>query len=194
MSTRPDLPCNRRRRQMWQASILGLLMIGALSACGGPPTWVTKGSAAFHDEDAKGFYGVGSVVGIRNDPLAWEAAENRSRAELAKQFQTYTAYLMRDYAASTSAADFSATTEEQHVERAVKTFVSVTLNGVHPVDRYKDEDNDSYYVLTKLSLDDMQATLEQAQELDSQVREYVRKNAERLFEELEEEEKKRASP
>lgn len=193
MSTRIGLPCKRNDLQMWHSAILGFLIIATLTACGGPPTWVTKGSAAFDGEDDKGFYGVGSVIGVRNEPLAWDAAENRSRAELARQFQTYTAYLMRDYAASTSAADFTATTEEQHVERAVKTFVAVTLNGVHPVDRYKDEDAKSYYVLTKLSLEDMQATLEKAAELDSQVRDFVRKNAERLFDELEKEEKKRAS-
>lgn len=191
MSTRIDWPCTTSPRQLWQSTILGVLIIGTLTACGGPPTWVTKGSAAF-DGEGKGFYGVGSVIGVRNEPLAWDAAENRSRAELARQFQTYTAYLMRDYAASTSAADFTATTEEQHVERAVKTFVAVTLNGVHPVDRYKDEDDHSYYVLTKLSLDDMQSTLEKAAELDSEVRDFVRKNAERLFDELEKEENKRA--
>jgi hypothetical protein len=174
-------------------SALALTLLIGLAACGGPPNWVKKGSGAFNEKSDKSFYGVGSVMGVRNEPLAWDTAENRSRAEIAKTFETYTAYLMRDYAASTTAGDFSRNSEEQNIERAVKTFSAVTLNGVKPMDRYKDEKSGTYYVLTKLSLDDMKNNLEQAKELNSQVRDFVRKNADRLFERLEKEEDKRAT-
>ena len=111
---------------------------------------------------------------------------------MAKNFDTYTSYLMRDYAASTSAADFTRSTEEQNVERAIKTFTAVTLNGVRPVDRYKDEKTGTYYVLAKMSLKDMQDAIEQSKELNSQVRDFVRKNSERLFDRLDKEEQQRA--
>jgi hypothetical protein len=173
---------------------LALLLLVGLGACGGPPTWVKKGSGAYNEKSDKSFYGVGSVVGVRNEPLAWDTAENRSRAEIAKTFETYTAYLLRDYAASTTAGDFSRNSEEQNVERAVKTFSAVTLNGVKPIDRYKDDKTGTFYVLTKLSLEDMKNNMDQAKELNSQVRDYVRKNADRLFERLEKEEEKRATP
>lgn len=174
-------------------SALALVLLVGLTACGGPPNWVKKGSGAFNEKSDKSFYGVGSVVGVRNEPLAWDTAENRSRAEIAKTFETYTAYLMRDYAASTTAGDFSRNSEEQNIERAVKTFSAVTLNGVKPMDRYKDEKSGTYYVLTKLSLEDMKNNLEQAKELNGQVRDFVRKNADRLFDRLEKEEDKRAT-
>lgn len=169
---------------------LGVVLGLMLAACGGPPSWVEEGSGALNKDGNKALYGVGSVIGVQNEPLAWETAENRARAELAKSFATYTAYLMRDYAASTTAKDFTKSTEEQNVERAVKTFSAVTLNGVRPVGRYKDEEKQAYYVLTKLSFKDMQATLEQANELDKEVRDFVRKNGERLFDRLEKEEAK----
>jgi hypothetical protein len=162
-----------------------------LSACGGPPKWVKEGAGVLNKDESKAIYGVGSVIGVKNEPLAWETAENRARAELAKTFRTYTAYLMQDYAASTAAGNFTKTTEEQNVERAVKTFSAVTLNGVRPVDRYKDDDTSTYYVLTKLSFDEMKDVLQQAQELDAEVREFVRKNAEKAFKKLEQEEAKR---
>lgn len=146
-----------------------------LIACGGPPNWVEEGSGVMNEEDSKSIYGVGAIVGVKNEPLAWEAAENRARAELAKSFRSYTAYLMQDYAASTTAGDFTKSTEEQNVERAVKTFTAITLNGVRPVDRYKDEDTITYYVLTKLSIKDMKAVLQQSKELDTEVRAYVQK-------------------
>ena len=80
--------------------ILGAMLLGTiLVACGGPPNWVKEGSGVLNNEESKSIYGVGSIVGVKNEPLAWEAAENRARAELAKTFRTYTAYLMQDYAA-----------------------------------------------------------------------------------------------
>ncbi|MCZ6801683.1 MAG: hypothetical protein O7F12_14480 [Nitrospirae bacterium] len=179
----------RNWTKLSQLMMVGLMLLG-LVACGGPPAWVEEGSGALNKEGEKSIYGVGSVVGVRNEPLAWETAENRARAELAKNFETYTAYLMRDYAASTNAGDVNQVTEEQNIERAVKTFTAVTLNGVRPVGRYKDEDKHAYYVLAKLSFKDMQEALEQVKELESEVREYVRKNGERLFNRLEQEETK----
>ena len=171
--------------------ILALGLVIGLAACGGPPNWVKKGSGIMNEKDRKAFYGVGAVKGIKNEPLAWDAAENRARADVAKQFETYTAYLMRDYAASTTAADFVRTSEEQNVERAIKTFSSITLSGVRQVDRYKDEKTGTYYVLTRLNLDDAKESLAQAKELNTQVRDFVRKNADRLFDRLEKEEDKR---
>lgn len=184
----------RSRSKMIRLAVDGLavLLVIAVTACGGPPKWVEKGSGAFNDKDSKAFYGVGSVVGVRNEPLAWDTAENRGRAEIAKSFETYTGYLMRDYAASTTAGDFTRNTEEQNVERAIKTVTTATLSGVRPIDRYKDSKTNTYYVLTKLSLEDMKNNLEQAKELNAQVRDFVRKNADRLFERLEKEEEKRA--
>ena len=167
------------------------LLIG-LAACGGPPKWVKQGSGAFNEKDSKAFYGVGSVSGMRNEPLAWDTDENRARAEIAKTFETYTGYLMRDYAASTTAGDFSKGVEEQNVERAIKTVTATTLSGVRPIERYKDEKTSTYYVLAKLNLEDMKNNLEQAKELNSQVRDFVRRNADKLFEKLEKEEDKRA--
>jgi len=167
------------------------LLVG-LAACGGPPKWVKQGSGAFNEKDTKGFYGVGAVAGVRNEPLAWDTAENRARAEIAKSFETYTGYLMRDYAASTTAGDFTKNSEEQNVERAIKTVTTTTLSGVRPIDRYKDEKTNTYYVLTRLNLEEMKENLEKAKELNAQVRDYVRRNADKLFERLEKEEDKRA--
>ncbi|MBH0189102.1 MAG: hypothetical protein HP494_11945 [Nitrospira sp.] len=170
---------------------LGVVLLMGLVACGGPPKWVEKGSGVMNEKDSKSFYGVGSVVGVRNEPLAWDTAENRGRAEIAKTFETYTGYLMRDYAAATTAGDFTRNTEEQNVERAIKTVTTATLSGVRPIDRYKDEKTNTYYVLTKLSLEDMKNNMEQAKELNAQVRDFVRKNADKLFDRLEKEEEKR---
>jgi hypothetical protein len=180
-----------QRVMRWAGTGTVVLLLFTMAACGGPPKWVHKGSGVYNEKDSKAFYGVGSVVGVRNEPLAWDTAENRARAEIAKTFETYTGYLMRDYAASTTAGDFTRNTEEQNVERAVKTVTTATLSGVRPIERYKDEKTNTYYVLTKLSLEDMKNNLEQAKELNAQVRDFVRKNADKMFDRLEKEEDKR---
>jgi hypothetical protein len=78
---------------------------------------------------------IGEVMGIRNEPLAWDAAENRARDKMMKTLSTYTAYLMRDYAVSTARFDLKQIAEEQHIEEATKTFAAATLSGARPVDR-----------------------------------------------------------
>ena len=79
----------------------------------------------------------------------------------------------------------------QNVEEATKTFNAATLNGVRPIDRYKDEKKDIYYVLVKMDLENVKDMLMQSKKLNSQVRDYVCKNADRAFERLEKEEQKR---
>lgn len=131
--------------------------IMTLTACESAPKWVKMGSYA--GENPKAFYRIGEVMGIRNEPLAWDAAENRARDKMMKTLSTYTAYLMRDYAVSTARFDLKQTAEEQHIEEATKTFAAATLSGARPVDRYKDEKKGIYYVVVKMELDDVKDML-----------------------------------
>ena len=62
------------------------------------------------------------------------------------------------------------------------------------MDRYKDEKKGIYYVVVKMDLEDVKDMLTQSKELNSQVRDFVRKNADRAFERLEKEEQKREAP
>ena len=182
-----------RARARWMP--IAVMVLGGvfaaitISGCESTPKWVKTGT--YTGQDSKAFYGIGEVMGVRNEPLAWDAAENRARVQIVKVLSTYTAYLMRDYAASTTAGDFKRTTDEQNIEEATKTFAAATLNGVRPVDRYKDEKKGIYYVVVKMDLDDVKDMLTQSKELNSQMRDFVRKNADRAFERLEKEEQKR---
>lgn len=154
------------------------------------PAWVVKGSGAFGGEKGKVFYGVGSASNIKNVSLLRSSADNRARNEVAKVFQIYTASLMKDYAASTSAGDANVTSEEQNVEQAVKTVTAMTLNGVEIVDHWQDSQTGEFYALARLDLDAFKDSMEKAKELDTKVKDYVRQNAERLHQQLEKEEAK----
>ena len=185
-------------------ALLGSLAISGLAACGGSkqgdapanfkgidyPEWVMKGSGAFGGENKRVFYGVGSVTGIKNPSLARTTADNRARAEVSKIFETYSASLMKDYAASTTAGDMSKSSEEQHVEQAIKTFSAATLSGVQIVDHWFHPTDGTVYALAQLDLAAFTDNLDKMKELNANVRDYVRQNAERVHMDLEKEEAK----
>jgi hypothetical protein len=101
----------------------------------GEPAWVSRGSAAFNNAGERAFYGVGAASGIRNPSLLRSTVDNRARAELAKVFEVFSASLMKDYSASSG---------EQAVEQAVKTFSGMSLEGVEIRDRYVARDGTMY--------------------------------------------------
>lgn len=156
----------------------------------GAPEWILKGSGAFGGERGRVFYGVGSASGIQNASLLRATADNRARNEVAKVFQFYTASLMKDYAASITAGDFKATAEEQLVEQAIKTVTAMTISGVEIVDHWQHPATGELFTLARLDLEAFKDNLDKVKELDAKVKEYIKKNAERLHQELEKEEEK----
>jgi len=184
-------------------ALLGSLAMSSLVACGHKegdapanfkgidyPEWVMKGSGAFGGDGKRVFYGVGSVSGIKNQSLARTTADNRARAEISKIFEVYSASLMKDYSASTTAGDMTASSEEQHVEQAIKTFSASTLSGVQIVDHWFHPQDGTVYSLAQLDLENFTNNLDKMKELNGKVRDYVRQNAERVHMDLEKEEAK----
>lgn len=144
------------------------------------PEWTIKGGGAFKKDEGKVFYGVGRASAeIKDKSLRIETADNRARADLQRVFDTYTAYLMKDYQGD----------DGQLIERACKTFSAGHLSGVEIVDHYIDKDG-TVYALAKLNLETFKKAMELAKELSDAAREYIRKRADAMFEELEKEEQK----
>jgi hypothetical protein len=85
----------------------------------------------------------------------------------------------------------SASSEEQHVEQALKTFTKTTLHGSRIINHWRDPTDGSLFSLAELDLFAFKNALDEFRELDSQVRDYVRQNAEKLHGQLEEMEQKR---
>jgi len=162
----------------------------ALQDIKGMPDWVVKGSGAFGGERGKVFYGVASAFGIKNPSLKRSAADNRARNEVAKVFKFYTASLMKAYNASTMAGDPKVTSEEQHVEEAVKTVTAMTLSGVEIVNHWENPSTHEFFALARLDLEAFKNSLNKAKELNKRARDYIRNNADRLHEELQKEEDK----
>lgn len=185
--------------------VIGMAVVAAaLFACGGEkkpemsnqilhangPDWVNRGSGAFGGEKGKNFYGVGIASGIRNAALRRSTADSRARSEIAKTLDTYVAVLNKDYQASTTAGDMSASNEEQHVQQALKTYSQMELSGVLIVDHWVDTDG-TEYSLAQLDMETFKNNLDKMKELNAKVRDAVRANADKAFDELSAEEAKR---
>ncbi|MEK7383345.1 MAG: hypothetical protein AAB262_08675 [Elusimicrobiota bacterium] len=181
--------------------VLAAVAAAALAACAGKPPaapiannapeWVNKGSGAFKDTAGKQvFYGVGIMQGVRNRALAVTGADDRGRAEIAKIMNSYITTLTKDYMASVTAGDMSKSSEEQMVSSTMKNFAKFTLHGALPVDHWKDPSDGTLFALVKLDMAAVQQSLNESKELDSKVRDYVKANAEKAFDELSAEEAK----
>jgi hypothetical protein len=195
-----------RRETMEGASvkkILGVAMVALLAACGGGnkpemsnqvlhangPDWVNRGTGAYGGDKGKVFYGVGIASGIRNAAMRRSTSDSRARAEIAKILDTYVAVLNKDYMASTTAGDMSASSEEQHVEQALKTYSQMELSGVQIIDHWVDTDG-TEYALASLEMDTFKNNIDKMKELNAKVRDAVRANADKAFDELSAEEAK----
>lgn len=187
-------------KMLFRVLLCGLVVLSmtAVTACSGKhklvagaPEWVNKGSGAFDDEGDRVFYGVGGITGISSQTLAVQTADQRARADIAKQLDTYVANLYKDYQTSTAASMGRQESEAQHVEQSLKTFTQVSVKGARVVDHWKDPETNTIYSLVRLDLEGMKATLEQMKEMDPDLRVFVRSNAEKTFDEIRQEEKGR---
>lgn len=149
------------------------------------PAWVVQGGGAFDVDNSKVFYGVGSAARISSSSLLRTTADNRARNDLSKVFQFYSASLMKDYMSSTVADDPTVTSEEQHVEQAIKTVTSITLSGVQIVEHWQNPATLEMFSLARINLDTFKDNLDKAKKLDEKVKEHIKQNADRLHDELE---------
>ncbi|MCA9664623.1 MAG: LPP20 family lipoprotein, partial [Myxococcales bacterium] len=150
----------------------------------GKPVWVRKGSGKYNGAHGVAFYGVGIVQGIRNPSLARQTADNRARGAIASMFHSYIAKMMKDYQRSTTAGNFRASAEEQDVVAAQKTITEVTLRGTELRDHWVDPQTGALYALAILDPNSIVRSLNDARNLPAKIRDYVRANARRAFNDL----------
>jgi hypothetical protein len=175
-------------KNLGSLAVLALIMV--FTACAEPPPqyacpeWSRKGDAAFPDSD-KVFYGVGDATNIGNKSLLRKTSDTRAINEIAQQLNATSKSLVEDYMNSVSAAGGEAS--EQSVTQGIKTTVEKSLVGVKIIDRCLDPADGVHYSLAKYDLDRMEKLIDADNSLDPKLKEYVRKNASKFFEKMEDE-------
>ena len=157
------------------------------------PKWVTEKGAAFSGE-RRVLYGVGNSAGLYNPALRRKAAEGQSRNDLAATLQVYVAGLQKQYLAETTANSMDKHSTEQHIQDTFKQVTEATLVGAQIVQYWENPLRNEAYALARLdieqSMDIMKsyaAASGQFKELDANLREFVRKNADKAHDELNQE-------
>lgn len=139
------------------------------------PAWVNKGSGAYPGDKNK-IFAVGiSPAGMDDESLAREAADDDGRAQMQRVFEVYIAALMERYKRSTSLAGQGKT--ENDVKSVSRSLTEGTLRGSQVTDHWQNPQNSTWYSLVVIDLGSLKEFAEQAKDLDSGVKEYIRDNA-----------------
>ena len=182
-----------------QASSLKLLVVGAmtlaLAACGGgktvvesdlsikgAPDWVNKGTQVLNDKDGRLFHGVGSSPSLGDDALQRSTADDRARAEVGRMLSTYLDVVGNDYSAS--AGTGSNASADQAVSRQIKAVTKVNLAGSKIIGRWKDTRTNMVYSIAELDLKQVKSTLENANSMNEDLRRYIGRNADNIFDKV----------
>jgi len=183
------------------APLCALAAAATLAGCGGnsaaakqtalmpkdAPQWVARGTGAFNDGQ-RAFYGVGVVQGVASVGLARDAAASRARTDVARTIEVFIRSLYKDYQSSLGDVGTPpATTDQQLIEEATKGYTEATLSGVGIVAYWPDEPGRALYALAKLDFEAAEKQFNRLDKLSEQAQEYLRRNAERMFDELDQE-------
>jgi LPP20 lipoprotein len=167
----------------------------ALAACGGgktvvesdlgikgAPDWVNKGTATLNDKDGRLFHGVGSSPALGDEALQRSTADDRARAEVARMLSTYLDVVSSDYSAS--AGTGSNANADQSVSRQVKAVTKQNLAGSKIIGRWKDGKTNTVYSVAELDFKAVKTTLEGANGMNEDLRRYIGRNAENIFDKV----------
>jgi hypothetical protein len=182
-----------------QYSTIRLLAAAALTlvlaACGGgktvvesdlgikgAPDWVNKGTQAVNDKDGRLFHGVGSAPSLGDEALQRSTADDRARAEVARMLSTYIDAVSNDY--SGAAGTGTNASADQSVSRQIKAVTKQNLAGSKIMGRWKDPKTNTVWSFAELDLKSVKTTLEGANGMNDDVKRYIGRNADNIFDKV----------
>lgn len=150
------------------------------------PKQVAKDEGDLGSKD-KNFYGVGKVRGIQNKALARSTASNRARAEIVKTSETFLAMLINGYMDSMTDDERRKTNEVQHVGGMLKSLNRAAMSDVEILKFSFDSNNGIWYALARLEIDEFLNNINNLQNIQPQLIEYINKNAMKVYTQMEKE-------
>jgi hypothetical protein len=154
------------------------------------PAWVRQSCKSYWGDQGKGrVCAVGSMGGSNNLGLLRSGAAGRARTEIARSLQTKVASLLKDYQRTvTGGENFGkAASDEQLVQDTSKQLTDMTLSGTEQVDSWIGPKSGVMYVLVQLNTEAFGEAVGKMRELDAKTREYVVRNSNKAFDDLQSE-------
>jgi hypothetical protein len=126
------------------------------------------------------------MAGSNNIGLLKSGAAGRARTEIARSLQVKVASLLKDYQRTvTGGENFGkAAADEQLVQDTSKQLTDMTLSGTEQVDSWVGPKSGTMYVLVQLNTESFADAIGKMKTLDAQTREYVVRNSQKAFDDL----------
>lgn len=148
----------------------------------GAPDWVNEGTQMLNDQDGRLFHGVGSAAPMGDESLQRATADDRARAELARVLSSYLTVASNDYRAAASGGGESV--NEQSVSRQIDNLTQINLTGAKIIGRWRDKRTGIIYAIAELDMKRMQQTLERAEQMSPNLRQFLNREGETIFDRI----------
>jgi len=117
-----------------------------------------------------------------DEALQRSTADDRARAEVARMLSTYLDVVSNDYAAASGTG--ASANADQSVSRQIKAVSKTNLAGSKIIGRWKDGKTNTVYSIAELDLKQIKTTLESANGMNEDLRRYIGRNAENIFDKV----------
>ena len=123
-----------------------------------------------------------SSPSLGDEALQRSTADDRARAEVARMLSTYLDVVSNDYAAASGTG--ASASADQSVSRQIKAVTKTNLAGSKIIGRWKDARTNAVYSIAELDLKQVKTTLESANSMNEDLRRYIGRNAENIFDKV----------
>jgi hypothetical protein len=154
----------------------------------GAPDWVNKGSAILSTKDGRLFQGVGSAAPMGDMSLQKSVADDRARAEVARELSSYLDVVSNDYAASVKSGGATGETEES-VSRQIKNTTALNLAGAKIIGSWRDPKSNTIWSIAELDMEHVKRTVAGVKDMNSDLKRYIGTSADNIFDRVAQEKK-----
>lgn len=154
----------------------------------GAPDWVNKGSAILSTKDGRLFQGVGSAAPMEDMSLQKSVADDRARAEVARELSSYLDVVSNDYAASVKSGGATGENEES-VSRQIKNTTTLNLAGAKIIGSWRDPKSNTIWSIAELDMEHVKRTVAGVKDMNSDLKRYIGTSADNIFDRVAQEKK-----
>ena len=154
----------------------------------GAPDWVNKGSAILSTKDGRLFQGVGSAAPMGDMSLQKSVADDRARAEVARELSSYLDVVSNDYTASAKAGDAAGDNEES-VSRQIKNTTAINMAGARIIGSWRDPKSNTIWSIAELDMEQVKRTVAGVKEMNTDLKRYIGTSADNIFDRVAKEKK-----
>ena len=175
--------------------LLFVVLIAAIASCSssseptkvesnlgitGAPDWVNKGSAALSTKDGRLFQGVGSASPMGSMSLQESTADDRARAEVARELSSYLDVVSNDYVANVKTGATN-NDSEASVSRQIKDTTEVNLSGARIIGHWLDKKTNTIWSIAELDLNHVKNTVAGVANMNTDLKKYIVDHADNIF-------------